>query len=95
MLKQLVKYIGRDAFRDGMRLYFRRHAWGNATLGDFLACLEEASGQRLDEWARLWLETASLNTLAARWRPDGERLAELTVQQSAPEAYPVLAAARD
>ena len=90
VLKQLVKYIGRDAFRDGMRLYFRRHAWSNATLGDFLACLEEASGRRLDEWARLWLETASLNTLAAGWRPDGERLAELTVQQSAPPAYPYL-----
>jgi aminopeptidase N len=26
VLKQLVKYIGRDAFRDGMRLYFRRMA---------------------------------------------------------------------
>jgi aminopeptidase N len=90
VLKQLVKYIGRDAFREGMRLYFRRHAWANATLGDFLACLEEASGQRLDEWARLWLETASLNTLAAGWRPDGERLAELTVHQSAPEAFPYL-----
>ena len=37
VLKQLVKYIGRDAFRDGMRIYFRRHAWGNATLDDFLA----------------------------------------------------------
>ena len=41
VLKQLVKYIGRDTFRDGMRLYFRRHAWGNATLDDFLRCLEE------------------------------------------------------
>jgi aminopeptidase N len=90
VLKQLVKYLGRDAFRDGVRLYFRRHAWGNATLGDFLACLEEASGQRLDEWARLWLETASLDTLAAKWLPDGDRLAQLTVEQTAPEAYPYL-----
>ncbi len=90
VLKQLVKYIGRDAFRDGMRLYFRRHAWSNATLDDFLGCLEEASGQRLDEWARLWLATASLNTLAGEWRPDGERLAELSVHQTAPEAYPYL-----
>ena len=36
VLKQLVKYIGRDAFRDGMRLYFQRHGWSNATLDDFL-----------------------------------------------------------
>ena len=42
VLKQLAKYIGRDTFRDGMRLYFRRHGWSNATLADFLRCLEEA-----------------------------------------------------
>ena len=51
VLKQLVKYIGRDAFTEGMRLYFRRHAWGNATLADFLRCLEEAGDISLPEWA--------------------------------------------
>ncbi len=90
VLKQLVKYIGRDAFRDGMRHYFKRHAWGNATLDDFLACLEESSGRQLDEWARLWLRTASLDTLAAEWVPDGDRIGSLTVHQSAPVAYPYL-----
>jgi len=89
-LKQLVKTIGRDAFRDGMRLYFRRHAWGNATLRDFLACLEEAGGRPLGEWARLWLETASLNTITVDWRGEGDRLAELTLMQSAPAAHDTL-----
>ena len=54
-----------------MRLYFRRHGWSNATLDEFLTCLEEASGRDLDEWAQLWLRTASLNTLAAEWHADG------------------------
>jgi aminopeptidase N len=89
-LKQLVKAIGREAFRDGLRLYFRRHAWGNATLRDFLACLEESSGRSLAEWARLWLETPSLNTLAVEWRADGDRIADLCVRQSAPEEHPYL-----
>jgi aminopeptidase N len=90
VLKQLVKYIGRDAFRDGMRLYFRRHGWANATLEDFLACLEEASGQSLGEWARLWLRTASLNTLAAQWQADGGRLTSMAIEQSAPAEHATL-----
>jgi aminopeptidase N len=90
VLKQLVQAVGRDGFREGMRLYFRRYAWKNATLAQFLACLEEASGQPLGEWARLWLETASLNTLAAEWRAEDGRLAALTLRQTAPEQYPTL-----
>ncbi len=90
VLKQLVKAIGRDAFRDGMRLYFRRHAWGNATLRDFLACLAEAAGRPLDEWARLWLETSSVNTLSAEWSANGEAMSELRLRQTAPPEHPTL-----
>jgi aminopeptidase N len=90
VLKQLVKTIGHDAFRDGMRLYFRRHAWGNARLSDFLACLEEASGRSLRDWARLWLETSSVNTLAAVWSANGTGMSELRLQQTAPPEHPTL-----
>ena len=32
VLKQLVAYVGREPFRDGLRAYFAKHAWGNTTL---------------------------------------------------------------
>ena len=90
VLKQLVKYIGRDAFRDGMRIYFKRHGWSNATLSDFLTCLEESSGSTLDEWARLWLRTASVNTLSTDWEADDGRLSALAIHQTAPTEHPTL-----
>jgi aminopeptidase N len=90
VLKQLVKYISRDSFRDGMRLYFRRHAWSNATLADFLRCLEEAGNISLAEWARLWLQTASVNTLAARWDAHDGKIEAFAIEQTAPEAYRTL-----
>ncbi|MDQ3491908.1 MAG: aminopeptidase N, partial [Chloroflexota bacterium] len=90
VLKQLVATIGRDGFRDGLRVYFRRHAWGNATLADFLAALEEGSGHDLGEWSRLWLETASVNTIAAQWTAADGRLTGLTLEQTAPDAHPVM-----
>ena len=33
VLKQLVAYVGEDAFVAGLRAYFRKHAWGNTTAG--------------------------------------------------------------
>jgi aminopeptidase N len=90
VLKQLAKYIGPDAFRDGLRLYFRRHAWGNATLADFLACLEEAHGASLAEWSEKWLRTASLNTIAAKWTVADDRVATLAIEQTAPADHPTL-----
>jgi len=90
VLKQLVAWIGRDAFAAGLRTYFDRHAWGNASLADFLAALAEGSGRDLGDWARRWVETASLNTLAARWTaPDG-RIDRLELTQDAPEFHPTL-----
>ena len=87
--------MGLDGFRAGMRLYFRRHAFGNTTLAEFLDALEagmrEAGGERdLHAWAALWLETPSLNTLAARWEAEDGRLGRLWLAQSAPEEYPTL-----
>ncbi len=90
VLKQLVRAIGMDGFRDGMRHYFKTHAFGNATLSQFLAALEQGSGQDLDEWSRLWLETSSLNTLRAEYGTDGMTITSLTLHQEAPEAYPHL-----
>lgn len=89
-VKQLVAEIGDEAFRAGLRTYFRRHAWGNATLSDFLAALEDAAGRSLREWSRLWLETASLNTLEAAWSAVEGRVEGIRVIQEAPADHPTL-----
>jgi aminopeptidase N len=90
VLKQLVAAIGMDGFREGMRHYFRTYAYGNATLAQFLASLEAGSGKDLKEWSRLWLETSSLNTIAAHWEADGDRISRLVLTQTAPADYPTL-----
>ena len=63
VLKQLVAYVGLDAFVAGLRTYFAKHAWGNATFDDLLTELETASGRELRKFAAQWLETAQVNTL--------------------------------
>ncbi|QFU92962.1 aminopeptidase N [Amycolatopsis sp. YIM 10] len=83
VLKQLVAYVGQENFLAGLRLYFGKHAWGNATLADLLAALEEASGRDLSWWSAEWLETTGLNSLTPRFEVDGEgRFSSFEVVQS-------------
>ena len=91
VLKQLVAWVGVDAFFEGVSAYFRKHGWGNTTLADLLAELETSSGRDLSDWSGLWLETAGVNTL----RPeivhddDGE-ITSFAVLQSATDEHPTI-----
>ncbi len=91
VLKQLVAYAGRDNFLAGVHRYFGAHAWGNATLADLLAALEQTSGRDLGEWSRQWLETAGVNTLRPEYETDADgRFTSFAIRQEAVAEYPVL-----
>ena len=91
VLKQLVAYVGRDNFLAAVRRYFGAHAWGNATLADLLAALEETSGRNLSQWSRQWLETAGVNTLRPEYETDADgRFTSFAVRQEAVAEYPLL-----
>ena len=91
VLKQLVAYVGDEAFFQGLRTYFQRHAWGNTRLSDLLGALEEASGRDLAAWSKAWLETAGPNTLRPEFTlaEDGT-YSSFAVLQEAPADYPTL-----
>jgi aminopeptidase N len=72
VLRQLVAWVGEDAFLAGCRAYFARHAWGNTVLADFLAALESASGRDLGSWRDEWLRTTGINRLAPEVEVDDE-----------------------
>ena len=91
VLKQLVAYVGKDNFLAALRRYFDQHAFGNATLADLLAALEETSGRDLSTWSKQWLETAGVNTLRPEIQVgDDGAITEFAVLQEAPAAHPVL-----
>ena len=53
-LRMLDRYLGPEKFRDGIRLYLQRHAYGNTETHDLWDALEEASGEPvrriMDQW---------------------------------------------
>ncbi|WNI15507.1 aminopeptidase N [Actinacidiphila sp. ITFR-21] len=91
VLKQLVAYVGREAFLEAARRYFKRHAYGSTTLADLLSVLGETSGRDMAGWSRAWLETAGVNSLTPQVVHDEQgRITELSVIQTADPAYPEL-----
>ncbi len=85
VLRMIEGYLGEERFREGIRLYMRRHGRGNTVADDLWGALAEASqragggaGQRLDPPARLparlglarsGRSCASSSAASARTRP--------------------------
>ncbi|TMD52179.1 MAG: M1 family metallopeptidase [Chloroflexi bacterium] len=49
-------YLGEETFREGVRIYLRRHAEANASADDFWRALDEASGQDVTAIANAWIK---------------------------------------
>ena len=87
-LAQLVLYVGDDAFVAGVRDYLSRHAFGNATLSDFLAAMERASGRDLSIWSEQWLRTSGADVLEVQTLVDGETVTSAELRRTPPAAHP-------
>jgi aminopeptidase N len=91
VIKQLVAWVGLDAFFAGVAAYFKKHAHGNTELADLLAELEITSGRKLGEWSKKWLETAGVNTLRPAIETDADGvITSFAVLQSADPEYPTI-----
>ncbi|MDQ1554524.1 MAG: aminopeptidase, partial [Microbacteriaceae bacterium] len=91
VLKQLVAWVGIDAFFAGVAAYFKKNEYGNTELADLLAELEVTSGRDLSGWSKLWLETAGVNTLRPEIETDDAgTITSFAVLQTAVEDYPTI-----
>ena len=85
-LRQLVAWVGEDAFFTGIRAYFKKHAWGNTELQDLLVELEQACGRSLADWTQRWLQTAGVNTLRPEIVVHDGKYKSVTILQEPPVA---------
>lgn len=76
--------LGRDGFRRGMDLYFKRHDGQAVTTDDFLAAMTDANGADLEQFRR-WYDQAGTPRVAVEdeWEPEAGRYT-LRLRQSCP-----------
>jgi tricorn protease interacting factor F2/3 len=76
ILRMIEGYIGKDAFRDGLRRYLSKHAFSNATGSDLWASLQEASGDEVKTLMSKWIQQAGYPVVIAGLKDE-----ELTLRQ--------------
>jgi aminopeptidase N len=76
VIKQLAFVLGEEKFRDGLRLYLKEHAYGNAEWSDLVGAFERVSGRKLQEWAAMWIRHRGMPEVDASWSCDGQNRIE-------------------
>ncbi|HEY8823406.1 MAG TPA: M1 family metallopeptidase [Candidatus Limnocylindria bacterium] len=56
VLRMIEGYLGDETFREGVRIYLKRHAEANASADDFWRALDGASGQDVTAIANAWIK---------------------------------------
>ena len=67
VIKQLAYVLGDEKFRDGLRLYLKEHAYGNAEWNDLVHSFERVSGKPLGDWANVWIKRRGMAQVDADW----------------------------
>jgi puromycin-sensitive aminopeptidase len=79
VVRMLEQYLGPDKFRDGLRLYMRKHAYANTETTDLWDALEEASGEPARSIMDSWIYQGGYPLVSAAISDDG---ATLTLSQA-------------
>jgi len=80
VLRMIEGYLGEDTFREGVRIYLKRHAEANASADDFWRALDEASGQDVTAIAHAWIKEPGHPLVHIRATPGAGAL-ELELRQ--------------
>jgi aminopeptidase N len=86
VLKQLNYFLGEDTFRDGLRLYLKGHAYGNAEWADLVRAFEDAGDQLghhqdVQSWAKAWITRRGMPEVNVSYSCDAGKLSAFTISQ--------------
>ena len=75
-------YLGPDAFREGLRLYFKRHAYGNTETTDLWRAWEEVSGKPVGAVLGSWTDQMGFPVVRVGKARVADDTIKFTVRQS-------------
>ena len=76
VLRMLEQYLGAEVFRDGIRLYLRRHAYANAETTDLWDALEESAREPVRALMDTWIFQGGYPVISIEKEPRGLRLTQ-------------------
>jgi len=79
-LKQLHFYVGEKGFLDGLKSYFSKYAFKNATRQDFIDEIAGGSGVDLSLWTKSWLQSAGPQRVELSYLCDDRKIKNFIIQ---------------
>ena len=81
VMRQLEGMLGAATFRDGLREYLHRFAFGNAGWPDLVALLDPRTPLDLAAWSRAWVDEPGRPTVRIDLQVSEGRIARVALQQ--------------
>ncbi len=82
VMRHLERLMGEEVFRDGLREYLRKYAFGSATWSDLIDILDSRTPTDLEAWSHVWVEEPGRPTLTTELEITGGKIARLAFRQS-------------
>jgi aminopeptidase N len=86
VMRHLEMMLGADNLRDGLRVYLRNHAFGNASWPDLIALLDERTPEDLKTWSHAWVEERGRPIITTELTTTDGRVASVAFTQRDPTA---------
>jgi aminopeptidase N len=81
VMRQLEAIVGADAFRDGLREYLHRFAFGNASWAELIALLDDRTPEDLASWSHAWVDERGRPAIATEIALEHGRISRLALEQ--------------
>lgn len=72
LLHMLMNHVGQEAFRSGLKDYFKQHAYGNTVANDLWEALGASSQQDIGSLMKNWLLEPGYPVIDTTWQPGDE-----------------------
>lgn len=81
MMRQLERLMGPEAFKDGLREYLKKYAYGNASWPDLIAILDARTPVDLQAWNKVWVNQPGRPLFSYQLKTSGQKIASLVINQ--------------
>jgi len=84
VIEMFERWIGEAKFREGVQLYLRQHAWGNATAGDFEAAISSVAGKNVAPAFNSFLDQPGVPEVSVALKCGAQPLLAVSQKRSLP-----------
>jgi alanyl aminopeptidase len=84
VIEMFERWIGEAKFREGVQLYLKQHAWGNATASDFEAAMSSAAGKDVAPAFNSFLDQPGVPEISAALKCEAQPKLAVSQKRSLP-----------